>query len=68
MIALDGIWKDISREVEKIEKDNAKQQIMKQAMLNYYLDMRQRYLADYGIQPIWTTYEQLGDTLEAIMV
>lgn len=66
MISLDGVWQNLCTEANRVDSDPDRQLVIKQVMLNNYLDMRQRYLADYGISPVWTTHEQLSLDLEYV--
>lgn len=67
-LLLDGINTSIEEDLKaKIIASPDEINIMKKVMMTYYMSLKTQYLQRFGIEPIWTTAEDLRGMLTMIM-
>ena len=67
-LLLDGVNHQISEDLKRKSGLSASNQIqMRKVLLNYHMALKTQYLHRIGIEPVWTTAEDLSKMLRKIM-
>lgn len=67
-LLLDSVNRQITKELkDKSGLPDSEQLQMRKVLLNYYMALKTQYLQRIGMEPIWTTAEELSEMLNEIM-